>query len=131
MKVTVAKGISPMDRYPINLLRNLAIRSVSTSHFAYTDSDFLISEGLYEELIATAPWVMKDPFAALVLPAFAYFSHCPKSISNSIESIECLEREGFAPCQGRSTIPLEQASTGLAQCQGWFSWEAFPWQYPV
>ena len=95
MKVTVVKGISPMDQYPINLLRNMAIRRVSTSHFVYTDSDFLISEGLFEELMAAAPWVATDPFAALVVPAFAYFSPCPTTsvLSNRTESIECLGKE--------------------------------------
>jgi hypothetical protein len=93
MTVTVLKGTSPMDRYPVNMLRNLAIRSVSTSHFAYTDADFLISDGLYDDLMASAPIVAGDPLAAIVMPAFVYISDCPRLGSNNSESVECLQRE--------------------------------------
>jgi Glycosyl-transferase for dystroglycan len=110
MTVTVVKGFSPMDRYPINLLRNVAIRRVATSHFVYTDSDFLISDGLFHELLAVAPILASDPWAALVLPAFVYVSHCPQSVStNNTESIECLRREGL-PRSKEDLLPLWNAS---------------------
>jgi len=72
MTITILIGTSPMDRYPVNLLRNLAIQGVRTTHFAYTDLDFLISDGLYDDLMSAAPYIAKDPYAAIVIPAFVY-----------------------------------------------------------
>jgi hypothetical protein len=88
MKITVLKGSSSnMGRYPVNLLRNLAIRSAKTSHVAYTDSDFLISDGLHEDLMAMAPTVANDSLAAIVIPAFVYHSACP------VDKENCLAKE--------------------------------------
>lgn len=100
MDVTVLKGSSSMARYPVNLLRNLAIRSAKTSHVVYTDSDFLISDGLHENLMAVAPTVANDSLAAIVIPAFVYHSACPVDFSSkNVEASNCLanEQENMIP----------------------------------
>lgn len=52
----VAYEHNPKNPYPVNLLRNLAIRNVKTSHFFYNDIDFipsrtLSSSSLFRQLI--------------------------------------------------------------------------------
>ncbi len=109
MKVIVMKGNSPMEKYPVNLLRNLAIRSATTTHVVYTDSDFLISDGLYQDLMAMAPTIAKDPLAAIVLPAFVYHSGCQEKFSSeNQEALSCLanEWETGVPKTKDDLIPL-------------------------
>ena len=45
----VSKGAFLYDNYPINILRNLGIRHVKTSHFAVLDIDMWMS-GIYKYL---------------------------------------------------------------------------------
>lgn len=109
MKVLVMKGNSPMESYPINMLRNLAMRSATTTHVVYTDSDFLISEGLYDDLMAMAPIVAEDPLAAIVLPAFVYHTACPdKFNTDNQDALNCLasEWETGVPKTKEDLIPL-------------------------
>lgn len=109
MKVSVVKGNSPMNRYPVNLLRNLAIRSATTTHIMYTDSDFLISDGLHDDLVAMSPAIAQDPMAAVVVPAFVYHTGCPeKFTSENIEALKCLaqEWETGVPKNKNDLIPL-------------------------
>lgn len=58
--------------YPINQLRNLALKSVKTTHMTYIDVDFWPSEGFYENIITpeTQKRLFEDPQLALVIPAF-------------------------------------------------------------
>lgn len=66
--------------YPINILRNLGIRQVRTTHFLLIDMDMWLSrrcsggvsrvEGSYEALMALPSFVLEDPRAAVVIPAF-------------------------------------------------------------
>lgn len=105
MTVTLLRGNSPMDRYPVNMLRNLAIRKVRTSHFFYTDSDFLISDGLYDELMTSAPLMASDPKAAMVVPAFVYLSACGKAESTNATALECMKKEGL-PYSKKDLLPM-------------------------
>ena len=41
----------PSNPYPVNLLRNLAIRNVNTSHFFYNDIDFIPSRTFSPSLL--------------------------------------------------------------------------------
>jgi hypothetical protein len=58
--------------YPVNILRNMALRGVQTSHVMIVDMDFWPSESLYKTL--RAPLLQqaffKDDKLAMVIPAF-------------------------------------------------------------
>ena len=94
MKVTILKGSTSLGLYPVNHLRNLAIEAANTTHIFYTDSDFLVSDGLHGDLIElAAPIVGPDPRVAMVVPAFALSSSCGKVSSDTHEAMACLEKE--------------------------------------
>ena len=68
------------SNYPINILRNLGIRQVRTSHFLLLDMDMWLSgippsipssaDQSYEVLLALPPVIWQDPKAAVVIPAW-------------------------------------------------------------
>ncbi|KAJ8608717.1 hypothetical protein CTAYLR_009656 [Chrysophaeum taylorii] len=62
------------NAYPVNRLRNLAISRVKTSHFLMSDVDLWPDVFLLRRLQALAeaePDVFRDPWRAIVVPAFA------------------------------------------------------------
>ena len=66
--------------YPVNILRNMAMSEIETSHFFYVDADFLLSENVEETLMSDG---VKDVLAlsthqALVIPAFQLHRECTK-----------------------------------------------------
>ena len=70
---TVRKIYDPLVmEYPVNLLRNMAISAVKTSHFIYADVDFWPSTKLHTVLSAekTRHRFASDPKLAVVIPAF-------------------------------------------------------------
>jgi hypothetical protein len=79
VSVVDARTVGSPEEYPVNLLRNLALAKVKTSHLIYIDVDFWTSENLYEILKLSPtipPALLKDPKLALVLPAFMLFRQC-------------------------------------------------------
>ncbi|KAK8809494.1 hypothetical protein WA158_000437 [Blastocystis sp. Blastoise] len=56
--------------YPINTLRNIAIRKVKTSHFWLTDIDMWPSSDLYEILLSLSNSYLQNTNAAIIIPAF-------------------------------------------------------------
>lgn len=64
--------------YPVNVLRNMALSKVQTSHVAYVDVDFWESTDLYTNLMRdhVRHALAMDPKAALVLPAFMMRRQC-------------------------------------------------------
>ena len=60
----------PNASYPINMLRNLAIRSVRTSHFIVFDVDLWPSASLYQAAMSAPASLLRSKYAALVVPAF-------------------------------------------------------------
>ena len=58
--------------YPVNELRNLALKGVKTTHVTYIDVDFWPGWGLYETLMypSIKKKLFDDPKLALVIPAF-------------------------------------------------------------
>ncbi len=79
VSVLDAQYVGSPEEYPVNLLRNLALAKVKTSHLIYIDVDFWTSENLYEVLKSspTIPQALiDDPKLALVLPAFMLFRQC-------------------------------------------------------
>uniref|UniRef100_A0A7S3XSG1 Glycosyltransferase-like protein LARGE2 n=1 Tax=Heterosigma akashiwo TaxID=2829 RepID=A0A7S3XSG1_HETAK len=72
-----AKG----KQYPVNKLRNIAIRQVKTSHFILLDIDFMPSKGMYITLLKMASQeqsktVLESAKNAIVVPAFTLRSEC-------------------------------------------------------
>lgn len=58
------------ENYPINILRNIGIHHVSTSHFVLVDIDMWFSYSSYEVLMELPSVITEDPFAVVVIPAF-------------------------------------------------------------
>lgn len=56
--------------YPINILRNIAIRHTTTSHFLLLDMDMLISVNAYETIMKLPSSYVENEKNAFVLPAF-------------------------------------------------------------
>jgi len=57
-----------LESYPVNVLRNTALRLVSTSHFLMVDIDFWPSSNLRHEILAHRPHATRR--LAMVVPAF-------------------------------------------------------------
>lgn len=68
----------PQDEYPINVLRNLALSAVTTSHVMYADIDFWESQDLRDllHLRSIRQALAEDHKRALVVPAFQLFRQC-------------------------------------------------------
>ena len=64
--------------YPVNVLRNLAISSVKTSHFLYVDADFWLSHHTDRILMKkdVRRVLSNDPKQAIVLPAYQLRYKC-------------------------------------------------------
>ena len=75
---TLSAKLFPYDDYPVNVLRNLALNAVQTSHVVYIDIDFWITRDL--SAILQLPEVIgllaADPKATLVIPAFMLLRQC-------------------------------------------------------
>lgn len=63
--------------YPVNLLRNLALEAVSTSHVLVVDADFVPSVGLDESIVQNL--AVLDSRQAMVVPAFERIQECHSS----------------------------------------------------
>ncbi|KAK8805808.1 hypothetical protein WA158_002464 [Blastocystis sp. Blastoise] len=72
--------------YPINLLRNIAIKNIKTTHFWLTDMDMWPACDLYESLHALPAAIHNDDKMAVIVPAFEYKMTTP---CNSLE--ECVK----------------------------------------
>ena len=64
--------------YPVNILRNMAISAVKTSHIVYVDIDFWPSADLHKILSnnETKERLAKDAKLATIIPAFQMFWRC-------------------------------------------------------
>ena len=56
--------------YPINALRNAALRAVRTTHYIVLDVDLWPSAGLHAAVLSAPPLLLRRRYAALVVPAF-------------------------------------------------------------
>ncbi len=92
------------NNYPVNELRNLALKGVKTTHITYIDVDFWPSKGLYNAIfsktIRKALW--EDPKLALVIPAF----QLKRKRDCRDETIDC--RDEHVPRMPTTTSQLKQ-----------------------
>jgi hypothetical protein len=75
---TFSKTRFTAEDYPVNALRNMALRGVTTSHFFYADIDFWASDDLLDSLQTDfmKQQLASDPKLALVIPAFQMSRVC-------------------------------------------------------
>jgi singapore isolate B (sub-type 7) whole genome shotgun sequence assembly, scaffold_11 len=73
--------------YPINLLRNLAILNVRTTHYINMDMDLWPSVTLLDTFANLPREVLDDPKSALILPAFQFEKSLRKLYGNGERSI--------------------------------------------
>lgn len=80
LRVLHTKDYPGEGDYPVNVLRNLAISAVKTSHFLYIDSDFWLSKDTDDVLLrkSVKETLSKDPKQAIVIPAYELHSKCTK-----------------------------------------------------
>ena len=65
------------EEYPVNVLRNVALRAVQTSHVVYVDIDFWEATDLQALLQLHREFLMSSsPKTALLMPAFQVFRQC-------------------------------------------------------
>lgn len=105
-RVAIINVIHKGGEYPVNILRNMAIKLVNTTHFLLVDVDMVPSEDL-EELIlheTMSTW-LANPKMALVVPAFEHRVEAP-----------CLS---VAECLSSTPTNFQQLTTCIhrAQCQ--------------
>jgi len=73
VSVQAVQKNASLAEYPVNLLRNFAVREVATTHYLVVDVDFLPSGELYHELKSlsqSSPEEFGSATQALVVPAF-------------------------------------------------------------
>ena len=64
------------EEYPVNILRNMALAAVTTSHVVYVDVDFWESIDLYDTLLSHKALLAAHAKLALVVPAFQLSRQC-------------------------------------------------------
>ena len=79
-KVTLVTGLET-DNYPINVLRNLAIKSANTKYILLLDADFQPSPNLEKNFFSSIQLIKDDEKTAFVVPAFEYLSFPKVSLS--------------------------------------------------
>uniref|UniRef100_A0A7S0J5T3 Glycosyltransferase-like protein LARGE2 n=1 Tax=Calcidiscus leptoporus TaxID=127549 RepID=A0A7S0J5T3_9EUKA len=81
------------DGYPINALRNVALKAVRTSHFLLSDIDLWPSVDSYNEILAHGSALTAETHTALVLPAFEFATSTPKDELSRIKVREAVAKE--------------------------------------
>ncbi len=75
LTIQLVSGYSE-EEYPVNVLRNTALRAVQTSHVVYVDIDFWAATDLYDLLQRHRAFLLSSPKTALLMPAFQMFRQC-------------------------------------------------------
>ncbi|CBK23359.2 uncharacterized protein [Blastocystis hominis] len=105
----VSRYLKSSTVFPINRLRNLAIRNIRTTHFLILDMDLRLSLNTYKEVMSLPQFLYQSNRSAVILPVFFYIgkqilAHCSSTEScsylsnwiqpeNKLELIECINRK--------------------------------------
>jgi hypothetical protein len=100
--------------YPINFLRNIAIKRVNTSHFFLADIDLWPSASSYKEVLTQDPALLGNTYAALVVPAFEFLVS-KRSQDKPDPEVLPDTFEGLRDCASRTNRTCRCAHTPLAQ----------------
>ena len=69
-RVTTIVYTTTSSVFPINLLRNLGIRNIQTSHFMILDMDLMLSSNMYSELQRLPKWLKRSSRSVIMIPLF-------------------------------------------------------------
>ena len=101
--------------FPINLLRNLGIRNIQTSHFMVLDMDLMLSRNMYAELKRLPDWLKASEKSAILVPLF--FLNRTRILPYCVELEDCLpmwKRHGVVTCSNLPLVPHNKSD--LVQC---------------
>ena len=73
--------------FPVNYLRNLAIRNVETTHYLIMDMDLWPTVNTYDEIIHLPETVLSNTRSAVILPIF--FFNKPRVLSRCVGFKQC------------------------------------------
>jgi len=129
VSVLDARTHGAWNDYPVNELRNLALRQVDTSYIIYIDVDFWPSKKLYETIVESPDVqdaLLDDPKRALVIPAFSMLRQChewrecpEKNIPKMPKSLKDLAR-GIKKRRVTIFDPTNKGGHGSTDYKGWF-----------
>jgi hypothetical protein len=131
-QVEVTTLNAPEEDYPVNQLRNLALRQVKTTHFMYTDIDFWVSPNLHDTLMSKdiRKAFAKDYKLALVVPAF----QIENGVCEKGSKEKCHQRDlDSMPSTTEQLFPLlkERVITKKWSKHNEYDWRATPFQEKV
>ena len=106
--------------YPVNHLRNIALRHVQTTHIMYVDIDFWPSSNLYDTLSNTnyiKREFINDPKLALVVPAFQFTNGlCKLGNPGPDRKTKCRQRDiQTIPTTKEQLLPMLNQTVVLQQ----------------
>ena len=122
--VQVLSGYSD-EEYPVNVLRNMALSKVRTTHVVYVDVDFWVSTDLYTILNQHREALVSNPKLALVVPAFQLSRQCkewrdcremniPKMPHNKDELVDLMMKH-----QANAFDPSNRGGHGSTRYKDW------------
>lgn len=114
---TLSSNLYPADEYPVNVLRNMALEKVKTSHVMYADIDFWESNDLREllHLPNVKEHLAQSHKHALVVPAFQLnrvcreWRECPE---DNIPKMPSTRNELLALLKKKRAYPFDPTNRG-------------------
>ncbi|XP_076310185.1 xylosyl- and glucuronyltransferase LARGE1-like [Tachypleus tridentatus] len=94
--VTVVSSLASLEDYPINTLRNIAIKQAQSKYLLLTDADFQTSPGFKERFFAVLKQYSFNQKTAFIVPAFEYLEQPQKQDGvpeSKYELLQLLHRE--------------------------------------
>ncbi|KAK8799970.1 hypothetical protein WA588_002790, partial [Blastocystis sp. NMH] len=79
--------------FPVNYLRNLAIRNIRTTHFLVMDMDLRLTTNTYDEVMRLPKQLLKSQNSVFILPVFFYNHTLILNNCNSIDECAALANE--------------------------------------
>ena len=103
-------SLSSCSIFPVNELRNLAIKAVTTTHYLYSDVDFFPSSWMFETISNSSKLLTilaADYRNTVVIPAFERSIHMCGEIN---EGLSESEKRTFKECVSKLEMPTDLAS---------------------